>query len=71
MLTLSRKKNESIVLLLPDGREIVVTVLERGRGSSNAVRIGIAAPKDIPIFRPENRNEFLSNKPIIKGAQPS
>ena len=46
MLVLSRKKNESIVI---SGR-ITVTVLEI-KGSQ--IRLGIEAPKDVPICRSE------------------
>jgi|DewCreStandDraft_4_1066084.scaffolds.fasta_scaffold62692_3 carbon storage regulator len=46
MLVLSRKKNESIVI---DNR-IVITVVEiRG----DKVRLGITAPKEVPVFRQE------------------
>jgi carbon storage regulator len=46
MLVLSRKKNDSVVI---DG-QIRITVLEvRG----NTVRLGIEAPKDVPIYRSE------------------
>lgn len=46
MLVLSRKKNESIVI---DGN-IVITVVEvRG----DKVRLGIEAPKEIPVHRSE------------------
>ena len=46
MLALSRKKNEAIVI----DNNIEVTILEiRG----DQVKIGIAAPKDIPIYRKE------------------
>ncbi len=46
MLVLSRKKNESIVI---DDR-IVITVVEiRG----DKVRLGIEAPKDVPVHRDE------------------
>jgi carbon storage regulator len=46
MLVLSRERNESIVV----GDNIVVTVVDiRGQ----AVRIGIAAPRELPIHRQE------------------
>ncbi len=46
MLVLSRKKNESIII---DDR-IVITVVEiRG----DKVRLGIEAPRDVPIHRSE------------------
>jgi carbon storage regulator len=46
MLVLSRKLNEKIVI----NGEIVVTVVKIDR---NQVRIGIAAPDHIPVFREE------------------
>ena len=46
MLVLSRKKNESIVI----DDNIIVTVVEiRG----DKVRLGIQAPKEIPVHRSE------------------
>lgn len=46
MLVLSRKKNESIVI----DENIVITVVEiRG----DKVRLGIDAPKEVPIHRSE------------------
>lgn len=46
MLVLSRKKNESIVI---DG-EVTITVVEvRG----DKVRLGIEAPREVPIHRSE------------------
>lgn len=46
MLVLSRKSNESIVI----NNNITVTVVEiRG----DKVRLGIVAPKDIPVHRQE------------------
>lgn len=46
MLVLSRKKNESIVI----SNDIVITVVEiRG----DKVRLGIEAPKDVPVHRQE------------------
>jgi len=46
MLVLSRKKDESIVI----ADHIVITVIEvRG----DKVRLGITAPKDVPVHREE------------------
>lgn len=46
MLVLSRKKNESIVI----NNDIVITIVEiRG----DKVRLGIVAPKDVPVHRQE------------------
>ncbi len=46
MLVLSRKKNESIVI----NNDIIVTVVEiRG----DKVRLGIVAPKEVPVHRQE------------------
>ena len=46
MLALSRKKNEAIIV----NNNIEITVLEiRG----DQVKLGIAAPKEIPIYRKE------------------
>ena len=51
MLVLSRKKREQIVI----GENIIITVVEvRG----DKVRLGIEAPREVPIHRrdAENRN---------------
>ena len=46
MLALSRKKNEAIVI----NNNIEITILDvRG----DQVKVGIAAPKEIPIYRKE------------------
>ena len=46
MLALSRKKNEAIII----NNNIEITVLDiRG----DQVKLGIAAPKEIPIYRKE------------------
>lgn len=46
MLVLSRKKDEAIVI----NSDIVITVVEiRG----DKVRLGIVAPKDVPVHREE------------------
>ena len=46
MLVLSRKKNERIVI----GDEIVLTVLSI---KGDKVRLGIEAPRDLPVHREE------------------
>ena len=46
MLALTRKSNESIII----GNEVEVTVLEI---KGDQVKIGINAPKSIPIYRKE------------------
>ena len=55
MLVLSRKKNESIVIQ----DEIIVTVIEiRG----DKVRLGIVAPKDVPVHRQEVYEAILQQR---------
>ena len=52
MLVLSRKKSESIVI----NNDIVVTVIEvRG----DKVRLGIQAPREIPVHRQEILDAIL------------
>ena len=46
MLALSRKKNEAIVI----NNNVEVTVLEV---KGDQVKLGISAPKDIPVYRKE------------------
>lgn len=46
MLALSRKKNEAIVI----NNNIEVTILEV---KGDQVKIGISAPKEIPVYRKE------------------
>lgn len=46
MLVLSRKKNESIRI----NDDITITVIDIDRGK---VRLGIVAPKEIPVHRQE------------------
>ena len=61
MLVLSRKKNESIVI----NNDIVVTVVEiRG----DKVRLGIVAPKDVPVHREEVYEAIHGVKPSIPAA---
>lgn len=46
MLALSRKKNEALVI----NNNIEVTILEI---KGEQVKLGISAPKDVPIYRKE------------------
>ena len=54
MLVLSRKRQESIRI----SDDIVVTVLEIQR---NKVRLGIEAPKEIPVLRTELKKQILES----------
>jgi carbon storage regulator len=57
MLVLSRKKNESIVI----NSDIVITVVEiRG----DKVRLGIVAPKDVPVHREEVYEAIHGTTPV-------
>ncbi len=65
MLVLSRKKNESIII----NNDITVTVVEiRG----DKVRLGIVAPKEVPVHRQEVF-EAIHGKPApgTGGADPA
>lgn len=56
MLVLSRKKNESIVI----NNDVVITVVEiRG----DKVRLGIVAPKDVPVHRQEVYEAIHGHRP--------
>lgn len=46
MLALSRKKNEAIII----NNNIEITILEM---KGEQVKIGITAPKDVPVYRKE------------------
>lgn len=46
MLALSRKKNEAIII----GNNIEITILEV---KGDQVKIGVAAPKEVPVYRKE------------------
>jgi len=54
MLVLSRKSGDSIVV---DGR-IIIHVVKTDR---DTVKIGVEAPRDVPIFRKEIYDEIKSN----------
>ncbi len=65
MLVLSRKKNESIVI----NNDITITVVEiRG----DKVRLGIVAPKSVPVHRQEvfdeiHKKELTDAAPAVNG----
>lgn len=62
MLVLTRRPGESIVI----GEEIVVTVLEV-RGES--VRLGITAPREIPVHREEVFAQIKAENIAAAGAR--
>ena len=50
MLVVSRRRDETVVITLPDGNRITFQVVDiRG----DKVRLGIEAPKSIPVHRGE------------------
>jgi len=63
MLVLSRKKNESIVI----NDEIIITVVEvRG----DKVRLGIQAPREVPVHRSEVHAAIHGEEPTATGDIP-
>jgi carbon storage regulator len=63
MLVLSRKKNESIVI----NNDVIVTVVEiRG----DKVRLGIVAPKEVPVHRQEVYEAIHGKDSIEPAAAP-
>jgi len=66
MLVISRKKNEKIIIVNEKtGQKITVTlahIFDR-----NSVRIGVDAPRDIPIFREELISENKKHQTPEKG----
>jgi len=64
MLVLSRKKNESIVI----NDQITIVVVEiRG----DKVRLGIEAPKDVPVHRREVYEAIKNQQKISQGTEQS
>ena len=64
MLVLSRKKNESIVI----NNDITVTVVEiRG----DKVRLGIVAPKQVPVHRQEVYDAIHAGKAEAEASPPT
>jgi len=63
MLVLSRKKNESIII----NNDITVVVVEiRG----DKVRLGVEAPKEVPVHRREVYEAIKRNEQSKEGATP-
>lgn len=66
MLVLSRKPGESLII----GDGIKVTVVEV---KGDSIKIGIEAPKDVPVWRKElvdevsTQNLEASSSPLLKG----
>ena len=59
MLVLSRKKNESIVI----NNDITIVVVEiRG----DKVRLGVEAPKEVPVHRREVYDAIKRNEQLAK-----
>lgn len=56
MLVLSRRLNESIMV----GDEIEIKIIQiRGTGDQAVVRIGISAPRQVPVLRKEVYDEVV------------
>ena len=55
MLALSRNHGESIQI----GEDITITVLEAGRKQA---KLGINAPKNLPIKRTDNKRQVTEDK---------
>ena len=64
MLALSRKLNESIII----GNEIEITILEV---KGDQVKIGINAPKSVPIYRKEIYLQIKESNQEAAGSQAS
>jgi carbon storage regulator len=60
MLVLSRKKDESIVI----NNDITIVVVEiRG----DKVRLGVEAPKEVPVHRREVYEAIARSEPVVPG----
>lgn len=59
MLVLERKPTQRIILDLGDGREVVITYVER---YGEKIRVGLDAPRSVTIFREEIRDKFQKPK---------
>jgi sRNA-binding carbon storage regulator CsrA len=59
-LILKRREHESVLLKLPDGREVIITVVHL---SPSMIKLGIEAPEDVRVSRPTigNRQSEIIN----------
>ena len=63
MLVLSRKRDERVTCVLPDGREMAVTVVDiRG----DKIRLGFDAPIDVTVNRHEVHVDIKNGVPHAK-----
>lgn len=60
MLVLTRKTNQSIMI----GDDVEVTVLAVSR---DKIRLGIAAPRDVPVFRKEVYLSIKGEEAAVEG----
>lgn len=69
MLVLTRKLNESIVI----GEGIEVKIVQiKGTGEHAVVRLGLTAPRDVPILRKEIFGEVAQeNRSAAQAPQPT
>ena len=66
MLVLSRKKNESVVIGVGDAQVTIAVVDIRG----DKVRLGVEAPKDVPVHRREVYDAIKRNEGEMRPSSP-
>lgn len=49
-LIITRQEGEVVTLPLPDGREVLITLLDVRPG---VIKFGVVAPQDVPVHREE------------------
>ena len=59
MLVLGRKKNDKVLIVSPDGTEVIVTVVR-----TKPLRLGFEAPDDVQIFRAEAAKKKDKKQPV-------
>jgi carbon storage regulator len=62
MLVLSRRLDEKIII----GKDVVITIIDIDRGT---VRLGIDAPKHIPVNREEVLERYRTTVTTLDGPQ--